>query len=102
MEAAGYGPKTFRLDRDQQGRLRVDLVRGRHPMRSYGRDASGKVRDEVKAGLARQGIDVDRQTLVIFQVLLHWEGNKATEIGPYVGGGNHLGRDRLGVRRPTS
>ena len=60
MEAAGYGPKTFRLDRDQHGRLRVDLVRGQHPMRTYGRDASGKVRDEVKAALARQGIDVDR------------------------------------------
>jgi hypothetical protein len=90
MEAAGYGPKTFRLDRDQQGRLRVDLVHGRHPMRAYGRDASGKVRDEVKEALAQQGIDLDRQTLVIFQVLLHWEANKATEIGPYVGGGNHL------------
>jgi len=90
MEAAGYGPKTFRLDRDRQGQLRVDLVRGRRPMRTYGRNASGPVRDEVKAALARQGVDVDQQTLVIFQVLLDWEGNKATEIGPYCGGGNHL------------
>lgn len=90
MKAAGYGPKTFRLDRDQQGRLRVDLVHGKHPMHTYGRNASRAVRDEVKAALAPQGVDVDRQTLVIFQVLLDWEGNKATEVGPYVGGGNHL------------
>ena len=48
MEAAGYGPKTFQLDRDPHGRLRIDLVRGRHPMRAYGREASDKVRDEVK------------------------------------------------------
>lgn len=27
MEVAGYGPRTFQLDRDQHGRLRVDLVR---------------------------------------------------------------------------
>jgi hypothetical protein len=90
MEAAGYGPKTFRLDRDQRGRLRIHLVRGQHPMRTYGRNASDKVRGEVKAALAQQGIDVDRETLVIFQVLLDWEGGKATEIGPYVGSGNHL------------
>ncbi len=51
---------------------------------------SGKVRKEVKDALARQDIDVDCQTSLIFQVLLAWEGNKATEIGPYVGGGNHL------------
>jgi len=90
MEAAGYGPKTFRLDRDGQGRLRVDLVQGVEPMRAYGRDSSDKVREEVKAALARQEIDVDRQTLVIFEVLLGWEGDRAIEIGPYVGGGNHL------------
>ena len=90
MEEAGYGPKTFRLDRDAQGRLRVDLVRGQHPMHDYGRNDAHKVREEVKGELARQGIDVDRQTLVIFQVLLDWEGSKATEIGPFVGSGNHL------------
>ncbi len=90
MEAAGYGPKTFRLDRDEHGRLCVDLVRGHSPMRDYGRDAAHKVREEVKGALARQGIDVDRETLVIFQVLLDWEGNKATEIGPFVGSGSHL------------
>ena len=90
MEAAGYGPKTFRLDRDPQGQLRVHLVHGQHPMRTYGRNASDKVRKEVKEALARQGIEVDRQTLLIFQVLLAWDGSKATKIGPYVGGGNHL------------
>ena len=59
-------------------------------MRSYGRNAAGAVRDEVKSALAKKGIDVDRQTLVIFEVLLEWEGKKATEIGPYVGSGGHL------------
>ncbi len=91
MQAAGYGPKTFALERDDQGRLRLYLVRGRHPMREYGRNDAAKVRREVKDALAQHGIDADRETVVIFQVLLAWEGDRAIEIGPYVGGGNHRG-----------
>ncbi len=90
MAAAGYGPKTFRLDRDPQGRLRLDLVKGIHPAATYGRDSEDTVRREVKAELAGKGIDVDQQTLLIFQVLLRWDGNKTIEVGPYCGLGNHL------------
>jgi hypothetical protein len=90
MNAAGYGPKTFALERDGQDRLLVHVVQGTHPMLTYGRNASDAVRQEVKAALAKQNTDIDRNTWVIFQVLLRWEGNKATEIGPYVGGGSHL------------
>lgn len=91
MAAAGFGPMTFRLDCGEDGRLRVLLVSGRHPSSFYGRDASAAVRREVKASLAERGIDVDRGTLVIFQVLLKWEDGKAIEVGPYCGGGSHLG-----------
>lgn len=91
MQAAGYGPQTFTLERDDQGRLRLYLVRGRYPMREYGRNDAAKVRREVKEALTQHGIDADRETIVIFQVLLAWEGDRATEVGPYVGGGNHLG-----------
>ena len=90
MNAAGYGPKSFALERDGQDRLLVHVVQGTHPMLTYGRNASDAVRQEVKAALAKQNTDIDRNTWVIFQVLLRWEGNKATEIGPYVGGGSHL------------
>jgi hypothetical protein len=58
MEAAGYGRKTFRLDRDPQGWLRVEVVHGRHPMPMYGRNAAGAVRDEVRAALAQKGLAV--------------------------------------------
>jgi len=91
MADAGYGNKTFQLDRDQAGRLQVYTVRGRHPSPHYGRNASGAVRHEVKTALAKKGFDIDRETLVIFQVLLQWEGDKAIEVGPYCGGGSHLG-----------
>ena len=98
MEAAGYGSKTFRLDRDEHGRLHIDVVRGQHPMRAYGRDDSDKVRDEVKAALARQGIDVDSQTLVIFQVLLRLGRGQGDGDRPFRRQREPSGRDRLGVR----
>ena len=88
MEDAVKKPLTFELDRDEKGQLRVHEVRAKEPMKGYGRDAAGKVRDEVKAALAKQNVDLDRETVVIFQVLLEWQGPKAFEIGPYVGGGD--------------
>ena len=81
---------TFRLDRDKAGTLRVHLVRGKRPMLSYGRNASAAVRAEVKAAMAAAGVNVDRETVVIFELLLAWEGGKAMEIGPYCGRGTHL------------
>lgn len=90
MEAAGFGAKTFRLERDGQGHLVVHVVRAAEAMERYGRDDAGKVRNEVRAALARQGVDIDRELIVIFQVLLRWDGPRATEVGPYCGGGNHL------------
>jgi len=89
MEACGYGPLTFQLERDDKARLRFYLVQGKHPMQTYGRNASGAVRDEVKAALAPKGINIDSETVVIFQVLLKWDGDKASEIGPYCGGGDY-------------
>ena len=91
MKANGYGPMTFRLGRTDKGELRVHVVQARKPMKAYGRNASAAVRNEVRAALARQGVTIDGRTTVIFQTLLAWEGSKAIEIGPYCGGGNHLG-----------
>ncbi len=88
MEQNGYGPMTFPLDRRADGQLRIYEVRGREPMRAYGREDSRKVRDEVRAALARQGLEMDSETVIIFQLLLDWQGDAAIEIGPYCGGGD--------------
>jgi len=91
MAAAGYPDKGFALDVDDAGKTRIHVVRGAHPAKTYGRDAWDAVRNEVKAGLKTAGLDMDRETVVIFQVLLDWHDGKATEVGPYVGAGSHLG-----------
>jgi len=90
MKADGFGEKTFALETDSHGRLRIHLVSAREDSASYGRDASDKVRSEVKARMLEQGMDIDHETIVIFQTLLSWEGAKAIEVGPYVGTGDHL------------
>ena len=56
MKAGGYGPRTFGLDRDEQDRLRIEVVNGRNPMQNYGRNDSQRVREEVKAALAGRSI----------------------------------------------
>ncbi|MCL2104905.1 MAG: NPCBM/NEW2 domain-containing protein [Kiritimatiellaeota bacterium] len=87
MERNGYPGMGFELDRDDTGALRIFTVSAKGPMRDYGRNDSGKVRREVKDALARQGLDIDKEVIVIFQLLLEWKDGKAEELGPYVGAG---------------
>jgi hypothetical protein len=87
MEQNGYTDMEFALDRDEKGALRIFEVNAQFPMREYGRNDSGKVRREVKEALAKQGVNIDKEVIVIFQLLLEWQDGKATEIGPYVGAG---------------
>ena len=81
---------TFALERTSDKMLVVHMVQAQEPMAHYGRDASAVVRQEVQTALAKLNIDMDQNTWVIFQVLLQWDGGRAIEVGPYVGGGNHL------------
>lgn len=87
MEQQGYGKLTFELDRDPTGALRIYEVAAKGKMQDYGRNDSGRVAQETRDALAKQNINTDRETVVIFQLLLDWQGGKAVEIGPYVGGG---------------
>lgn len=91
MEACGYGPKTFDLEWSEPGSLKLFEVKGQFKQAEYGRNDAGKVRKEVAAALEKSGIQQDSSFLVIFQQGLKWEDGKATEIGPYVGGGWNFG-----------
>lgn len=91
MDQNDYGKITFELDRDTKGSLRIYEVQGKFPMRDYGRNDADKVRREIKEALAKEKLDVDGETIIIFQLLFEWRGEKAVEIGPYVGGGGPRG-----------
>ncbi|MGL4942600.1 MAG: NPCBM/NEW2 domain-containing protein [Thermoguttaceae bacterium] len=91
MNECGFGNKTFALEFDSPDSLKLYTVRGAKKQSEYGRNDAGAVRREVVAALREQyQIDADREVIIIFQVLLRWDGDKATEVGPYVGGGSHL------------
>jgi hypothetical protein len=89
MEKQGYGPMTFALEWDSPNRMKIHDVRGKKRQAEYGRNDAGVVRNEVRDALRAQGVNVDQEVIVIFQLLLKWEDGKATELGPYVGGGSH-------------
>jgi len=93
MEENGFGPMSFRLDREAEGGLRVALVRGEAPMDEYHRqrpEAFAKIQREVSSALREQGLRPEEETVLVFTPLLIWEGNRTREVGPYAGGGNHL------------
>jgi hypothetical protein len=92
MAENGYSGLGFELDRDSGGALQIYKVQAQHPMVAYDRNAHDAVRREVKAALADQGINIDQETIIIFQLLLQWRGKTAQEIGPFVGCGTpHYG-----------
>ena len=87
MEENGHGPLTFDFERDGEGHLRMWEVRGREPAAAYGRNDGDKVRREVCDALRAEGMEPDRETILIFQVLLEGRDGRAVEVGPYAGGG---------------
>ena len=88
MQQQGYGPCTFPLDTAPDKQLALHRVKGRFPSATYGRNDAARVRQEVKEALLREDINIDGETIVIFQRLLDWKDNAAIEVGPFVGGGD--------------
>lgn len=88
MKANGHGPMTFRLERTANNQLNIIVVKGKDMSRAYDRESRDRIRQEVREEFARQGLDFEREVVVIFQTLLLREPGQTTEIGPFVGGGN--------------
>lgn len=90
MNRNGYGPMTFSLEWEEPGKLKLHTVHGKKKQAEYGRGDSAIIREEVREALRSQYIDLHEEVVVIFQLLLRWDGDKAVELGPFVGGGSHL------------
>lgn len=93
MERHGLGPRTIRLDRDAGGRLVVHEVVAPGTFADYeGRDG-GRIRDECRPVLRERGVDIDRETIMIFTNLADWDPTTLTfrHKSPYYAGGDHRG-----------
>ena len=96
MVRLGFGPKTFTLPRDEQGKLIIHLVKGKEPesafttwpgKKSGSVEGGDKVKSECRPVLDAAGISLDHETVMIFCNLANWD-EKAGTFGhhsPYFG-----------------
>jgi len=87
MMRSGFGPETFPLERDAQGKLVIYLVKGKDPESSYHKPDSDKVVHACTPALAAAGISMDRETVLIFCNLATWDASASTfsHHSPYYG-----------------
>ncbi|HWY74906.1 MAG TPA: NPCBM/NEW2 domain-containing protein, partial [Verrucomicrobiae bacterium] len=97
MERTGFGPKTFEMDRDADGKLAFLMVKGKHPASGYPRThedrmagdpvVGGKVTEECVPALKAAGISLDDETVLIFCNLADWNEKALTfrHHSPYAG-----------------
>lgn len=94
MERNGFGPMTFPLERDANGRLVIHVVNGTRTFPEGTRPTTREVRDEqVKPALLAEGIDIDQEHIFLFQNFA-FVSEKDDDIvlrswAPYCGGGIH-------------
>lgn len=93
MERLGFGPRTIRLDRDPAGKLRLHEVVGADTFADYGKPDGNRIRRECLPVLAAAGIDLDRETCMIFTNLATWDPQRLvfSHKSPYYAGGDHKG-----------
>lgn len=97
MVRVGFGPKTFDLDRDPDGKILFHLVKGKEPESAFPRPlsermtgdpiASAKVIADCRPILKAAGISLERETVLIFCNLANWDEKARTfrHHSPYAG-----------------
>jgi len=90
MERHGFGPRSIRLARDAAGKLVVHEVVGEGGWADYDGPDGQRIRRECVPALRAKGIDIDRETVMIFTNLAEWDPEKLTfrHKSPYYAGGD--------------
>ncbi|MBN1917704.1 MAG: NPCBM/NEW2 domain-containing protein [Verrucomicrobia bacterium] len=95
MVRNGFGAMTFPLERDEDGKLVIHVVRGTRAYAQGEEITTGEMRDvQVKPALLKEGIDVDQEHIIILAngayVTENDNGDKLVySSSHYVGSGNH-------------
>jgi hypothetical protein len=87
MERAGFGPMTFDLAHDADGKLIIHLVKGKKPEKNYNKPDADKVIAECQPVLKAAGISLERETVLISCNLATWDEQAKTfsHHSPYYG-----------------
>ena len=90
MKRLGFGPRSINLPYSKPGQVKIHLIKGKRPTSHYEMQSGNEIRTECLPELAKQGIDADKETLVIFCNLATWDADKLvfTHKSPYYAGGN--------------
>jgi len=91
MERLGLGRRSIQLVRDDRGRLVIHEVVGEGGFADYGTPDGGRIRKECLPVLKAAGIDMDRETAMIFTNLASWDPRQLQfkHKSPYYAGGDH-------------
>lgn len=103
MERNGFGRRTFGLDMESEGRVRVHVVRGEKEYAAYNVKSGHKIRQECLPVLKAAGLNPDDETIVIFCNMSNWDPEKRiiTQNSPYYAGGTHMNGTAWQVDSPV-
>lgn len=90
LQRHGLAPGTIRLDRDTTGQLVIHEVTGAGRWADYGRSDGSRIRAECLPVLRQKGIDINRETIMIFTNLASWDPLKGRfqHKSPFYAGGD--------------
>ncbi len=96
MNRLGFGKMTFSLDFEEDGLVKMYLVKGKRPYASYNVESGARIRDECAPTLKEAGIEIENETIVLFCNMSNWDPDKRimTQNSPYYASG--------GLRRGTA
>lgn len=91
MDRHGFGPMTFGLQYEEDDLLKIHVVRGDQPNDKYSGKDGKAIRAKALEHLKQQGIDGNKQTVVIFCNLTKWDSKtrRMSHHSPYYAGGSH-------------
>jgi hypothetical protein len=91
MAHLGLGTRTFSLDHEKDGQLKIHVIRGLQPYAHYEVKSGGEIRKECEPGLKAAGIDVENETIVLFCNMSNWDPQTRTisQNSPYYASGTN-------------
>lgn len=93
MARNGFGELTFPLPQDENGLLKIHLVRGQKPFAHYDKKSGSQIRQECLPTLQQAGLTPNHETLLIFCNLATFDpkGKTFSHQSPSYAGGSHRG-----------
>ncbi len=90
MERNGFGKLTVQFDKDKAGQVEIIEVKGSKPYSVYNVKSGNEALKDAKVGLKKQGINADKETVIIFCNMSNWDNEKKTinQNSPYYARGN--------------